>query len=217
LRRVIGTLITGVLALLPLLLTAYLVAWIADLLHGAVGPGSLVGRLLTSLGFALGASAAIAYLLGLVALLAVFWAIGLLVRTRVLSWLLAQLDAVVQRLPLIGPVYSVAGRFTRLLERKSDPDLHGMIPVWCLFGESGTVAALGLMPSPDIISIEGRSYRAVLLPSAPVPVGGGLLFLPVEWVRPAGFGIDVFTSIYVSMGVAMPKELLAATAPNRTM
>ena len=37
-----------------------------------------------------------------------------------------------------------------------------------------------------------------------VPVGGGLLYVPVEWVKPAEMGMDRFTSIYVSMGITPP-------------
>jgi uncharacterized membrane protein len=49
-----------------------------------------------------------------------------------------------------------------------------MTPVWCFFGGDGT-AVLELAPSPDPIDIEGRLYRAVLVVTAPVPFGGGLL------------------------------------------
>ena len=52
--------------------------------------------------------------------------------------------------------------------------------------------------------IEGRAYRAVLVPTAPVPVGGGLLYVPVEWVRPAQVGMDRVISTYVSMGMTPP-------------
>jgi uncharacterized membrane protein len=41
----------------------------------------------------------------------------------------------------------------------------------------------------------------VLVPTAPVPVGGGLLYVPKEWVTPADVGVDGLTSIYVSMGI----------------
>jgi uncharacterized membrane protein len=55
--------------------------------------------------------------------------------------------------------------------------------------------------------IEGARYRPVLIPSAPVPVGGGLLFLPEDWVKPAELKIEDLTSLYVSMGVALPAKL----------
>jgi uncharacterized membrane protein len=30
----------------------------------------------------------------------------------------------------------------------------------------------------------------VLVPSAPVPVGGCLVYVPVQWVKPADFGVE---------------------------
>jgi uncharacterized membrane protein len=47
----------------------------------------------------------------------------------------------------------------------------------------------------------------VIVPTAPVPVGGGLLFVPQEWVRPAEVGMEALTSIYVSMGVTARQHL----------
>ena len=49
--------------------------------------------------------------------------------------------------------------------------------------------------------INGQPYLAVLVPTAPVPIGGGLLYVPPDWVEPAGMGMEAVTSIYVSMGV----------------
>jgi uncharacterized membrane protein len=44
----------------------------------------------------------------------------------------------------------------------------------------------------------------VLVPTAPVPVGGGLLYVPVEWVKPAQVGMDRVIATYVSMGMTPP-------------
>ncbi len=54
------------------------------------------------------------------------------------------------------------------------------------------------------MEIDGRRYFAVLVPTAPVPIGGGLLYVPVEWVKPADMGIEQLTEIYVSMGLTPP-------------
>jgi uncharacterized membrane protein len=40
-----------------------------------------------------------------------------------------------------------------------------------------------------------------------VPIGGGLLFVPQEWVSPAAVGAEALTSIYVSMGVTAAQHL----------
>ena len=87
-----------------------------------------------------------------------------------------------------------------------------MSAVWCFFGGEG-VAVLGLAPSHDPVEIEGRQYFAVLVPTAPVPIGGGLLYVPVEWVKPANMGIDKLTEIYVSMGLTPPSSTVSAEAP----
>jgi uncharacterized membrane protein len=52
----------------------------------------------------------------------------------------------------------------------------------------------------------------VLVPTAPVPVGGGLLFVPEDWVTPAGLSVEAVTSVYVSMGVTAPQHLPLANA-----
>jgi len=60
------------------------------------------------------------------------------------------------------------------------------------------------------VLIEGQPYLGLIIPTAPVPVGGGLLFVPQHWVRPAGIGIEAVTSIYVSMGITAGEQLRPA-------
>jgi uncharacterized membrane protein len=66
------------------------------------------------------------------------------------------------------------------------------------------------MPKP--IMIGGERYHVVLVPSAPLPVGGGLIYVPAAWVKPAHIGVETLMSIYVSMGVASPQ--IVATEPE---
>jgi len=55
-----------------------------------------------------------------------------------------------------------------------------MRPVWCFFGGEGGAAVLGLMPSPEPVQIGEHSYVGLLVPSAPVPFGGALLYVPAD-------------------------------------
>ncbi len=95
-----------------------------------------------------------------------------------------------------------------MLDKKQDADIAAMSPVWCFFGGDGA-AVLALMPNPEAVELDGRAHYAILVPTAPIPVGGGLLYVPVEWVKPAQIGMDTFTSIYVSMGITPPPPLAA--------
>jgi uncharacterized membrane protein len=60
------------------------------------------------------------------------------------------------------------------------------------------------MPSPEPVMIGERKYIAVLVPSAPVPFGGALIYVPAEWIKPAEGGVERLMNVYVSMGVTPP-------------
>jgi len=47
----------------------------------------------------------------------------------------------------------------------------------------------------------------VVIPTAPMPIGGGLLFVPLEMLRPADVSVEALMSIYVSMGMTAPQFL----------
>jgi len=203
LKAIFATWLTGLLALLPLTLTLVLVAWILSLLDRLVGPSTLAGKVSASLGQYFVSNPSLAYLFGGLVLLACLYPLGLAVQLGLRRPLARLLDVTLRRTPLIGQLYNLADRFVGLLDKTKNPDIGAMSPVWCFFGGDGT-AVLALLPSRTPIEIEGRSYHAILVPTAPIPVGGGLLYVPVEWVRPAHMGIEELTSIYVSMGLTPP-------------
>jgi uncharacterized membrane protein len=197
------TWLAGLLALLPLALSLALLGWVVSLLNRLIGPSSMVGKLFAGLGQPFVSSQELAWLLGTVALVVALYPLGLAVQLGLKGPLSRLFDYTLRRIPLIGPLYGLADRFVGLLDKKEDADLAAMSPVWCFFGGDGT-AVLALLPNPQPIEIDGRAYHAILVPTAPVPVGGGLLYVPVEWVKPAEMGMDRFTSIYVSMGITPP-------------
>lgn len=204
LRRLLGTWIAGLLALLPLALTLLLLAWVAKLVHVYLGPGSSLGRFFALLGQPFFAHPALEYLAGFVLLVMVVYPLGLLVQSRLQQPLARFAEASIRRIPLIGSLYGLADRFVGLLDQRQDADIAAMRPVWCFFGE-GSVAVLALLPNPEPIDIEGSPYLAVLVPTAPVPIGGGLIYVPVDRVRPARMGVERVTSIYLSMGLVQPE------------
>ena len=97
-------------------------------------------------------------------------------------------------------------------DKGGEGGLKSMRPVWCHFGGPGGAIALGLLSSAEAVLIDGRRCLAVLVPTAPVPVGGGLLYVPEDWVSPARISIEALTSLYVSMGVTSAQHLPAPAA-----
>jgi uncharacterized membrane protein len=215
-RSLVRVFVTGLLAALPLAATIAIFAWAVDLLLGWVGPGSAVGGLLIALGFGLSGSVAVGYLIGLGIVAAAIFGLGLLVEAGLQRGLAKLVDAIVQRIPVVRTVYDMARKMVSLFGRGDGADggMKSMSPVWCHFGGPGGAAALALLGSPEPVLLEGRRYLAVLIPTSPVPVGGGLLYVPEEWVRPADVGIEGVTSIYVSMGLTTTQHL-GARVPRK--
>lgn len=204
-KSILGTWFTGLLAVLPLLLTLILIAWVVGVLNRYLGPSSLFGRSFTVFGDYFAAHPILAWLFGTLLVLVLIYLLGLVVQSRLKKPLAALADKTLRRVPLIGSVYSLAERFVSVIGDRQEADIAAMSPVWCVFGGDG-VAVLGLLPNPTPVAIDGRLYLTVLVPTAPIPIGGGLLYVPVEWVKPAEFGIDTLTSIYLSMGITTPPK-----------
>jgi uncharacterized membrane protein len=205
--KLVRPFIAGLFVVLPAVLTLVLLGWIGNLIYGFVGPGSLVGRGLVAIGIGFVSSQIVAYLIGIGVALVAIYLLGLVVETRVRQRVGALLDMLLNRIPLVGNVYDLAKRFVAIVDRKEGDSIASMRPVWCFFGGEGSAAVLALCPLPEPIMIAGEPYTAVLVPSAPVPVGGALVYVPAKWVKSAEIGVDVLTSVYVSMGMTPPPAL----------
>jgi len=210
-NRIARVFLAGALAILPLLITALAMGWLIALLKDYVGPQTAFGRALTSLGIGVGAPAA-PYVVGIGLLLLAIYVLGLLVESRIGPWLTITFESIVARIPLISRVYDLTKRFTSIMDTKDGGNLAAMSPVWCFFGGEPGAAVLALVPSPQPVRIGENDYIGVLIPSAPVPVGGALIYVPKSWLRPADGGVDGLMSVYLSMGVTPPKSTLPIKA-----
>ncbi len=210
LQHILRTFLTGVLALLPLAATLFILGWTLRFLAGWLGPESAFGHMLTVIGLSVTTSEAVGYVLGAFLLIACVYVFGLLVEAGFQRGAARLVNALVQRIPVVRTVYDVVQKLVQLFARKEGDGLQSMSPVWLYFGgkgkEAGTVV-LGLLSTPKPVMLNGVPYLGVLVPTAPVPVGGGLLYVPPDWVEAADIGMEAVTSIYVSMGVTSGQYL----------
>ena len=207
--RITRIFLAGFLALLPLILTIVVVGWVVALLNEYIGPRSWFGGLLTSLGISVGISSYAHYVIGLLILLFAIFVLGLLFESQIGAWIAEAFDRMLARVPVISSVYDLSKRFTSIVDNKNGGDLKNMKPVWCFFGGEPGAAVLALLPSPETTRIGDEDYVGILVPSAPVPVGGALIYVPKAWVKPAEGGVDELMSVYVSMGVTPPRGKMA--------
>jgi uncharacterized membrane protein len=221
--RIARIFITGLLAALPLVATAAVVWWAGSIIVRWLGPQSAVGSLLVALGLGVTGSEVVGYLIGLALVAAVIFVLGLVVSQGLQRGVARLFGEVLQRIPLVGSIYDLARRLVGLFAQRKDGGMNSMSAVWCHFGGApdardaephaaqGTVV-LALLSTPEPVRIDGRDYLGVIVPTAPVPIGGALLYVPVNWVRPAALGIEAVTSVYVSMGITSAEQFAAAAA-----
>jgi uncharacterized membrane protein len=212
--RILGILIAGLLALLPIALTITITVWVAQLIHAYAGPGSIIGSLLVALGLNLSSSYTGAYFLGFLIILVSIFGLGLLVESRMRPWIQEGVDWLMMRIPLVSNVYGLSKRFVAIVDRGGEDNFKSMRPVWCFFGGEGSAAVLALMPSNEPVIVGEHKYIAILVPSAPVPFGGALIYVPSKWIRPAEGGVERLMNVYVSMGVMPPEGLPAQDAKS---
>jgi uncharacterized membrane protein len=213
--RLARTFFAGLVVVLPIVLTIFLVAWVGNIVITFVGPNSVIGHLLIAIGFGLSASTWVAYLFGIFIVAFCIYVLGIIAESRLEQGFHRAITTVMQRIPLIGYIYDLAKRLIAIVERRDDGSFKGMRPVWCFFGGEGGAAVLALQPSAEPIMLGGELYHVILVPSAPVPVGGGLIYVPARWVKPADIGIERLMSVYVSMGVTPPHTGITPAVARR--
>ncbi len=209
-RRIVRIFLAGLLALLPLTATVAVTIWLVRFAVEYIGPDSLFGGMLTSIGLTIDEQALLPYLGGLAVIFFVVFLFGLLVETSIGPWFNGMVDRLLLQIPIVGSFYQVSKRFVSVVDSQDEGGIKNMTPVWCFFGGDQGAAVLALLPSATTINLGSGEYVGILVPSAPVPVGGALVYVPQEWIRPAEGGIDQLISVYVSMGMTPPASLTAA-------
>lgn len=216
-RTLLRIFVTGALAALPLAATLLIFVWAANLLIQWLGPESAVGGLMVSIGLGVGGSEVVGYALGVAIVAGLIFGLGLLIEARLQRGVTAMVDSLVSRIPLVRNVYELLRKLVALFTHNDaqGDGLRSMSAVWCHFGgpkAEGNSVALALLGSDVPVLVNGQRCLAVLIPTAPVPVGGGLLYVPEHWITRADIGVEAVTSIYVSMGLTSPQHLPRADA-----
>lgn len=205
-RRIAGPFLTGMVFLAPVFVTVLLLQWVSGYVTAALGPGTFVGGVLASAGLLVTRSAFLAFWVGLGIAALIIWGIGLLVQTQARSRLEGGLDKLLGSIPVIGGFYRPMAQMIRMIGGAPGGELQGMAVVSVRFGDNTEI--LALLATPQIFDMGDGPRRLVLLPTAPVPVGGALLFVAVDHVRfVAGLGVDDLAKFYVSMGTIAPPGL----------
>lgn len=201
-KRLVRCFLAGVFALLPVVITVAVVVWVTEFLRKFIGPETFLGQQLSNLGVKLAdeSPGIVSYAIGWMIVLAGVFCLGILIEMGARNILQKVLDGVLSRVPLVGKVYSSSRQVVDMLDKTDEANLQGMNPVFCSFGQANPTVFLALLVSPKRFRLRETEYQIVIIPTAPVPFGGGLLFVPADSVFDAPISVDALMSIYVSMG-----------------
>lgn len=208
-KRIVAYFLAGLFTILPLVITIAVIGWVASLIKGLIGEGTVVGRWLESMGAIYARdNETIAYMMGCVLVLAAIFFLGVIVQMGFRKLLDRLVSPIIRSIPIAGSVYGAATQVIELLEKKDESELKGMSVVYCVFGQGHGAGLLALLPTPDRYPINGKDYNIVYIPTSPLPMTGGLLFMPVESVSKVDMSVESLMSIYLSMGVTGPQFLM---------
>lgn len=215
-KRIVGCFVAGVIALLPIVITVAVVIWVGSFLSRYVGPDTPFGNVLAKIGLSIGSDSTLSYGLGWAVVLGAVFTTGLLVELGAKRAFTGIADSLLKRVPLIGSIYSTSKQVVDMLDKKDEQALKSMTAVYCFFGETSPTGLLAFLVSPEVFFVNGKEFHIVIIPTAPVPFGGAMIFVPAESVVPADMPIDALMSIYVSMGATAPQYLPTKTPTEPT-
>jgi uncharacterized membrane protein len=206
LTRIVGPFITGLVFLAPVLITIILIQWVAGYVVALLGPDTVIGSVFAQSGMLLTRTPELAFLSGLGFASLLIWALGLLIQSRAQARWQGSFDALLGRLPVIGGIYRPLAQLVRMIGKSPTGELQGMAVVMVRYGDN--IDMMALLATPKIFDLGHGPQHLVMLPTAPVPIGGAMMFVGVDRVRHMPeLGVDDMAKFYVSMGTISPKGL----------
>lgn len=191
--------VTGLVTLLPVLVTVFLVWKIFEFADGLLGD---------RLGFKIPG-------LGLVVTILVILAVGVFSIHFFGRVALRTLEAAFLRLPVIRKVYPAVKQLAQFLFGGEDGQTAFRRVVLVQFPRPGSYS-IAFVTNEGASSVTGKSQHmlTLLVPSPPSPLSGPLIFVPQEDVIPLELSVEDALKLIVSGGVvASPLQAVASPKP----
>jgi uncharacterized membrane protein len=216
-RGLVQTFLTGLFAILPLVLTLALMSWAGTWLSEHIGPESAAGQTLRGIGLRFVANESFAMIAGWVIVFIVIWAIGLLIRATARFRLQQAFDSVMNHIPIVRSFYGPLTQVVDLFKKRDPQEMQNLAVVFCSFGEHQGGGFLALRASPKLFRFRERDCLVVYIPTSPVPMSGGIVFVPRESVQEVDMQFDDLMQIYLSLGVVagsvVPEQYIRSAEP----
>ncbi len=195
-----GNFLAGLVALLPLGLTAFVLWLLYRFAYGLFGPHTALASFMRrTLGLYIPGTEIVAGLL-------VILLMGVVTRHWLGRALLGALERALLRVPFIRKLYWTGRQLSRyLLEQTQTPT--GRVVLVEFPGQGSYV--LGMLTADEVKPVSqtlGQEVSAVYIPTAPNPLTGWVLFLPKERLIPTTLTMDEGLTLVLSGGLLVKEE-----------
>lgn len=188
------TLIAGLLAILPIGVTLFVLKFFFELLDPILGPIFDMGNVRIFPG------------LGVIVLLILLYVVGI-ITTKILSARIVNLGhKVIERIPIISSIYSTTRSGVEILSGTQGFESRGVVLVDF---PRPAMKAIGLITA-ELGVLNGEPMVAVYIPTTPVPSSGFLIVVALSDVTPTDISVDDAMKIIVSGGI-LANEIFSST------
>lgn len=201
-------LFTGLLVIVPGVITAWVLNWIVgtldqtlQILPAAWQPDRLLGIHIPGFGV----------LLTLLILLVVGGVASNFVGRKLVSWG----DAIITRIPVVRSIYSSVKQVSDTVFSDSGNAFRTAVLVQWPREGVWTVAFVTGQPSGEVASYLRDEYVSVFVPTTPNPTGGYFVLMRKSDCVELEMSVDAALKYIVSMGVVAPPPLPVPDEPNR--
>ncbi len=188
--------ITGLVAILPLALTIWVIWFLIKLI------GSFLGDYLTKITVFTNISKPMTNILGFVAIIIGIYLIGLITSGFLGRWFVRQVDNLMTRLPFVKVLYNAVRQLvnTIFLDRSA---FSKVVIIKYPWENSYTLAFL---TNKDKWILDGKEFYNLFLPTSPNPTSGYYLLYAVSDIIETDISVQEGFKIIASGGIIIPKE-----------
>ena len=151
------------------------------------------------------------WLVAIIAALLLLYTIGAIASRVIGKKLIASIEMLIARIPIVQTVYSASKKFIAMLQQKPD----GSARVVLLDYPSPGMKTIGLVTRVFTDSITGDELAAVYVPTALNPTAGFLEILPTSALIATALTMDQAMTMIVSGGAMAPDNFTIAPMVRR--
>lgn len=206
-QGILSTFLTGLFAILPLVITIAILAWVVRYLEAILGPSGMLGEPLRQVGLQFVNDEATAWVVGLFVVLVGIWLLGVLMKSVARSRIEQAMNNVVNHIPIIKGVYKTAAQLVAMLRKEEQTELTALDVVFCSFGDEMGGGFLGMLASPEVYNFADQGYHLIYIPAVPVPMTGSLRFVRADRVIKVNMSAEQAMRVYLSGGILSPQAI----------